>query len=108
MSGGARRAAVVVVAALTLVGCSRAVSGTPVAAPGQAGIPEAATALQTTCREYTDMTAPARRAVITAIGADGNTLVAANPDLWVGVATALCTFVDPSAPVRDVLTGGIR
>lgn len=108
MSGGARRAAVAALTALTLAGCSRAVDGTPVAAPGQAGIPEASVALETTCREYTAMTVPARRAVIEAIGDEGNDLVAANPDLWVGVAAALCTFVEPSAPVRDVLTGGIR
>ena len=35
-------------------------------------------------------------------------MVATNPDLWVGVAAALCTFVDPSAPVKDVVTGGMR
>lgn len=103
-----RRIAVLAVAAVALTGCSRAVSGTPVAAPGQAGIPEPASALQATCREYTAMSPPARRAVITAIGEEGNQLVASNPDLWVGVAAALCRFVDPSAPVRDVLTGGIR
>lgn len=107
MTGG-WRAAVAVSAALALAGCSTAVSGTPVAVPGQAGIPEAAAALDTTCREYGAMAVPARRAVIAAIGEDGNQLVAANPDLWVGVAAALCSLVDPSAPVRDVLTGGIR
>jgi hypothetical protein len=49
-----------------------------------------------------------RRDVIVAIGEDGNKVVAANPDLWVGVAAALCNFVDPSAPVKDVVTGGMR
>jgi hypothetical protein len=49
-----------------------------------------------------------RREVITAIGSDGNQLVATNPDLWIGVAAALCAFVDPGAPVRDVVTGGMR
>jgi hypothetical protein len=54
------------------------------------------------------MNSSARREVIAAIGADGNDLVATNPDLWAGVAAALCTFASPSAPVRDVVTGGIR
>jgi hypothetical protein len=54
------------------------------------------------------MNSAARSEVIAAIGAEGNDLVAANPDLWAGVATALCTFASPSAPVRDVVTGGMR
>jgi hypothetical protein len=49
-----------------------------------------------------------RLEVITAIGDDGNEMVATNPSLWVGVAAALCSFVAPSAPVRDVITGGLR
>ena len=102
-----RRRAVVMAsaAALTVGGCSTAISGTPIAAPGEVG---AAALLNTTCRDYTGMKAAARRDVIAAIGASGNQLVAMNPDLWVGVAAALCTFVAPSAPVRDVVTGGIR
>ena len=86
-------------------GCSHAIGGTPVAPPGEIG---AAALLRTTCREYASMTDTARRDVIAAIGQDGNKLVASNPDLWVGVAAALCSFVDPSAPVKDVVTGGIR
>jgi hypothetical protein len=54
------------------------------------------------------MTPAARREVINAIGTAGNKLVATNPDLWTGVAAALCTFASPSAPVKDVVTGGIR
>ena len=99
---------IVLLAAAVVVaggGCSRAVEGTPTAAPGQVG---RAALLDTTCREYTAMATTDRRAVIAAIGAEGNQLVAANPDLWVGVAAALCSFVSPSAPVRDVVTGGIR
>ena len=88
-----------------VAGCSHAIGGTPVAAPGEVG---AAALLRTTCLDFAAMTDTARRDVIAAIGQDGNKLVAANPDLWVGVAAALCTFVDPSAPVRDVVTGGIR
>lgn len=102
-----RRAAAVLVAvaALAAGGCSRAIDGTPVATPGQAGL---AALLNTTCRDYVSMSGGERRGVIAAIGEDGNKLVAANPDLWVGVAAALCTFADQSAPVRDVVTGGIR
>ena len=99
-----RRATVtllVVPVVLGAIGCSRGIAGTPVAAPG---LP----LLATTCRDYGGMTPAARREVITAIGEAGNKLVAANPDLWTGVAAALCTFVAPSAPVKDVVTGGIR
>lgn len=91
--------------AVLVAGCSTAISGTPVAAPGEIG---AAALLRTTCRDYAAMTETARRDVIVAIAAEGNKLVANNPDLWVGVAAALCSFVDPSAPVKDVVTGGIR
>ena len=98
-------AAVLLALVLGAAGCSRAIGGTPMAAPGEVG---AAALLRTTCRDYAAMTDTARREVIAAIGAEGNKLVAANPDLWVGVAAALCTFVDPSAPVKDVVTGGIR
>lgn len=91
--------------ALLAGGCSRSVEGTPTATPGEAG---RAALLDTTCREYTAMAPSGRREVIAAIGAAGNQLVAASPDLWVGVAAALCGFVAPSAPVRDVVTGGIR
>ncbi|MFN0141874.1 MAG: hypothetical protein ACKVP6_00310 [Mycobacterium sp.] len=99
-----RRAGVTLLAVpvvLAAGGCSRGIAGTPVAAPGAA-------LLTTTCREYTGMTPPGRREVIAAIAENGNKLVATNPDLWVGVASALCTFAAPSTPVRDVVTGGLR
>ena len=51
--------------------------------------------INATCRDYVGMAKPSVRDVIIAIGEDGNKLVAANPDLWVGVAAALCNFVDP-------------
>lgn len=108
---GRRTMAGLVAFAMILVtgGCSRAIDGTPVATPGQAGIRVGGAALlDTTCREYVAMGSAARREVIVAIGEDGNQLVAGNPDLWVGVGAALCAFVDPGAPVRDVLTGGFR
>lgn len=99
------RLATVALLAVPLVlaagGCSRGIAGTPVAAPGPP-------LLDTTCREYSDLTPTARREVIAAIAEGGNKLVASNPGLWVGVAAALCTFAAPSAPVRDVVTGGIR
>ena len=107
-----RRTAVAGLATAVVVitgGCSTAITGTPVATPGEGGKAATGAALaSTTCREYTEMNSAARREVIAAIGAEGNDLVAANPDLWAGVATALCTFASPSAPVRDVVTGGMR
>jgi hypothetical protein len=102
-------AALLTAAVLCAGGCSRAIDGTPVATPGQAGTGSGGAALlSTTCREYVGMRESARRDVIVAIGEAGNQLVATNPDLWVGVAAALCTFADPGAPVKDVVTGGIR
>lgn len=97
--------ALLVAAVIGAGGCSRAIEGAPMATPGQAG---AAARIETTCRDYIGMTESQRREVIAAIGEDGNKLVAGNPDLWVGVAAALCNFVDPSAPVKDVVTGGMR
>jgi len=98
-------AALALTVSLGAGGCSRAIGGTPVAAPGDLGL---SALLSTTCREYTAMKPASRLEVITAIGDDGNAMVATNPSLWVGVATALCSFVAPSAPVRDVITGGLR
>ena len=98
-------AALLFAAVVGVGGCSRAIEGTPMATPGQAGT---AARLNSTCRDYLGMTESERRDVIIAIGEDGNKVVAANPDLWVGVAAALCNFVDPSAPVKDVVTGGMR
>ncbi|MCE9515455.1 MAG: hypothetical protein NTY24_02060 [Mycobacterium sp.] len=101
-------AVLAVAAAIGAAGCARAVDGTAVAAPGDLGAVRGSTLVATTCRQYVAMNDADRREVITAIGADGNQLVAANPDLWIGVAAALCAFVDPGAPVRDVVTGGMR
>ena len=99
----------VAVAVLAAGGCSRAIGGNPVATPGQAGIGAGGTALlDTTCREYVAMGEAGRREVIIAIGEDGNELVATSPELWAGVGAALCTFADPGAPVKDVITGGFR
>ena len=47
----------------------------------------------------------AKREVIEAIGLD-NELVALNPELWVSMAEAMCTFADESTLVKDAVTGG--
>ncbi|EHB55856.1 hypothetical protein [Mycolicibacterium vinylchloridicum] len=108
-----RRMGLAVLAATVVLaggGCAKAITGTPVATPGEAGkgmVP--ADLLTTTCREYLTMDTVTRREVIAEIGKSGNQLVAMNPQLWAGVAAALCGFVDPSAPVKDVVMGqGIR
>lgn len=97
--------ALAVLAAIAAGGCSRAVGGTPVAAPGDLGT---VALLSTTCGEYIAMRDAQRAEVMAAIGADGNQIVAADPGLWSGVAAALCRFADPGAAVRDVVTGGVR
>ena len=107
------RATVVLAAATTTVvvlagGCSRAVEGTPVATPGQAGISAGAVLLDTTCAEFVAQDERARREVIVAIGEEGNRLVALSPDAWVDLAAALCNFVDPGSRVADVLRGAAR
>jgi hypothetical protein len=86
-------------------GCSRAIGGTAVATPGQAGL---AAKINTACGDYVGMTPSERRDVIVAIGDGGNQILAENPEQWVAVAAALCRFVDPSAPVKDILPGGMR
>jgi len=102
-----RTAVALVLVALLSGGCSRAIEGTPMATPGQAGV-GAGAALDATCGQYVTMGKADRRAVIVAIGEDGNRLVAMNPDAWVDLAAALCTFVKPDATVRDVLKGAAR
>jgi hypothetical protein len=108
-----RRVGLAVVAAAVVIGvggCAEPIAGTPVATPGEAGKRLAPADLTTTtCRDYLTMDVVTRREVIKAIGKSGNQLVAMNPELWAGVAGALCGFVDPSAPVKDVVMGqGIR
>lgn len=98
-------AAVAVAITVSGSGCSRAVSGTAVA---PAGVAEEAALLSTSCKAYISMNQSARREVIVAIGDSGNKLVATNPDLWVGLAAALCAFTKTDVQVKDVVTGGIR
>jgi hypothetical protein len=89
-------------------GCSRAVDGTPVATPGQAGISADGALLDTTCADFVAQDERGRREVIVAIGDAGNRLVALSPDAWVDLAAALCNFVDPVSRVADVLRGAAR
>lgn len=109
-----RKSAAIAMLAVTLAvgvsGCGNKIEGKPVAVPGEAGKPlPPANLLSTTCRQYLKMDDSTRRDVIKAIGNNGNELVTMNPELWVGVAAALCGFVDPSAPVKDIVIGqGIR
>jgi hypothetical protein len=106
---GAVLLAVTVTAVVVLVGgCSRAVEGTPVATPGQAGISASGALLDTTCAEFIAQDERGRREVIVAIGDEGNRLVALSPDAWVDLAAALCNFVDPGSKVADVLRGAAR
>lgn len=96
----------IAVTVLVCTACSHKIAGTPVAAPGEAGkTGDPAELITTTCREYLEMDDDSRYDVIMAIGQDDNQLVAINPNLWVGVAGALCSFVDPRAPVRDIIMG---
>jgi hypothetical protein len=107
-----RGAVLLAVTATTIVvlvgGCSRAVEGTPVATPGQAGISASGALLDTTCAEFIAQDERGRREVVVAIGDEGNRLVALSPDAWVDLAAALCNFVDPGSRVADVLRGAAR
>jgi len=89
---------------LASAGCSREIVGTPIAAPGQTGL-DTTELLETTCREYLEMDVSGQRDVMKAIAESGNKMVAMNREIWVQVAAGLCGFVDPSAPVKDVVMG---
>ncbi|KUI23759.1 hypothetical protein AU194_02515 [Mycobacterium sp. GA-2829] len=73
-------------------------------APRPPGSPPAALA-DTTCGEYVAMDPATQREVIEAIGAE-NSLVAMNPELWITLASAVCTFAAPATPVKDAVVGG--
>lgn len=82
----------------------------PTAAPGAPGGPGAPGApptglAATVCSDYLDMDQAAQQDVIAAIGAE-NELVALNPELWITMASAMCTFAEPSTLVRDAVMGG--
>jgi hypothetical protein len=120
------------VATLTVAGCSNVTTGTPMADPDQTGQTTTATSpspttrarvpdpttpgprppgappaglADTACGEYIDMDAATQRQVIEAIG-EQNELVALNPELWITMASAMCTFADPAALVKDAVVGG--
>jgi len=103
-----RSVGVLLAVAAVAGGCSRAIEGTPVATPGQAGVSAGAALLDTTCAEFVARDDRDRREVIVAIGEAGNRLVALSPDAWVDLGAALCNFVDPGARVADVLRGAAR
>lgn len=118
--------------ALQVAGCSNVTTGTPMADPQQIGmttttspspttrarVPDPTTTAprppgapapgglaDATCGEYVDMDPEAQRQVIEAIG-EQNELVALNPELWVTMASAMCTFADPATLVKDAVVGG--
>lgn len=103
-----RTVPVLLVVAFLAGGCGRAIEGTPIATPGQAGITEGAAMLATTCGDYLTMDKPDRLRVMTAIGEAGNRLVAIAPEAWVDLGAGLCTFVDPGVAVKDVVRGAAR
>ncbi|MFS0898563.1 hypothetical protein [Mycolicibacterium litorale] len=120
------------VAAVTAAGCSNVTTGTPMADPDQTGLSTTATSpspttrarvpdptssaprppgappdglADTTCGEYVDMDQATQRQVIEAVG-EQNELVALNPELWITMASAMCTFADPATLVKDAVVGG--
>ncbi|MCK0175655.1 hypothetical protein [Mycolicibacterium sp. F2034L] len=118
-------------AAVVVAGCTNVTTGTPMADPDQTGlstttsrstVPSSTTRARppdptrapgtpptglaaTVCGEYLDMDEATQREVIAAIG-ENNELVRLNPELWVTMAAAMCTFADPSTPVGDAVMGG--
>jgi hypothetical protein len=119
-----------------VAGCSNVTTGTPMADPGQTGISTTATATPspspttrarvpdpttsaapgapaapptglaaTTCTDYVNMDEATQREVIKAIG-EQNELVRLNPELWITMASAMCTFAQPGTLVSDAVMGG--
>lgn len=107
-AGAGPRVAALLVVAVLAGGCSRAVEGTPVATPGQAGLTADTALLDINCADFVALDDLDRREVIVAIGESGNRLVALSPDAWVDLAAALCNFVEPDTLVVDVLKGAAR
>jgi hypothetical protein len=125
--------AVLVGAMLALAACSTVTAGRPMADPAQTGVRTTTTTppatsvaplplpgggpttpaptgppqglAATSCGDYVNMDDAAKRQVIDAIGQQ-NDLVALNPQLWVTLADAMCTFADPATLVDDVVAGG--
>ncbi|WP_231644486.1 hypothetical protein [Mycolicibacterium baixiangningiae] len=120
----------------SVAGCSNVTTGTPMADPDQTGqttapstssaspspttrarVPDPTTPgprppgappaglAATACGEYIAMDEATQRQVIVAIG-EQNELVALNPELWITMASAMCTFADPATLVKDAVVGG--
>jgi hypothetical protein len=129
-----RTACAVVALTVAIFGsaCSEVTTGTPMADPDQTGATSTATSpspttrarvpdrtstaprppgappadlATTTCGDYVGMDQATQRQVIEAIG-EQNELVALNPELWITMASAVCTFADPATPVKDAVMGG--
>ncbi|WP_231737573.1 hypothetical protein [Mycobacterium sp. IS-1742] len=123
---------VCVVGALTAAGCSTVTTGTPMADPDQTGLSTPTTStspttrarvpdptsraprppgapgtglVDTACGDFVGMDPQTQRQVIEAIG-EQNELVALNPELWITMASAMCTFADPATLVKDAVVGG--
>lgn len=120
-----------VVGALTAAACSNVTTGTPMADPDQTGmsttepgpspttrarVPDPTTRAPqpgappaglaaTTCGDYVGMDPATQRRVIEAIG-EQNELIALSPELWITMASAMCTFADPATLVSEVVVGG--
>lgn len=58
----------------------------------------------TTCGDYQTMDKTQQRQVIDAIGKD-NELVQMNPELWLGLAGAMCAFTPKTTLVKDAVAG---
>lgn len=118
-------------AAVTAAGCSTVTTGTPMADPDQTAMNPAPTAApspttrarvpdpttraprppgapgglaDTTCGDYIGMDGATQRQVIEAVGEE-NELVALSPELWITMASAMCTFADPATLVKDAVVG---
>ncbi|KUI27435.1 hypothetical protein AU196_07765 [Mycobacterium sp. IS-1742] len=61
--------------------------------------------VDTACGDFVGMDPQTQRQVIEAIG-EQNELVALNPELWITMASAMCTFADPATLVKDAVVGG--
>jgi hypothetical protein len=58
----------------------------------------------TTCGDYQTMDKTQQRQVIDAIGKD-NQLIQMNPELWLGLASAMCAFTPKTTLVKDAVAG---
>ncbi|CDO09410.1 hypothetical protein C1S82_09955 [Mycolicibacterium cosmeticum] len=128
-----RAVVLVLAAALALAGCSKEIEGTPMADPAATvsetptttrpprtieipipsfpnlpiptpGGPPPTGLAATTCGDYQTMDKTQQRQVIDAIGKD-NQLVQMNPELWLGLASAMCAFTPKTTLVRDAVAG---